>query len=196
MQRKQQDFIVFVIVGLIAVMVAFAIFDHISDEGRFERQMALEQQAIAAFPGAAPYRGAVNFGAAGAGFACPGCGMMGPMTANARCPNCFAFVGNPNAGSAPTLGAVPGEVQNAAFLWRQPQPNSAAPGGNVLACPGCNFVMSAKHKVAPNMIRCPRCPSYLAGAGISAGGNAQFGAQAAAYAGRYGLGFNPACPVR
>ncbi len=161
MPVRQQYFIASAIIGLIGVMVVFAMFDYFSDRSRFAERKAGRAQGAVALAGA-PYPASLNPVALGSSL-CPLCNRIGAGPENARCPNCRAFLRNPSAGVAPV------SVQNAAFTWFQPQPTKSAWSRGGLSCPSCNFVMSSKHNATPNSIRCPRCPAYLVTSAPAAG---------------------------
>lgn len=189
MPVRQQYFIATAIIGLIGVMVAFAMFDYFSDRSRFAERMALPAQG-AVVPVGMSYSGAVN--AAGFGnYLCGNCGWQGTSAWNGVCPNCRAFLCNPNAGVVPMNG------QNAAFTWFNQQAAVPAPPRGVLYCPVCDFAITSKHKAVPNSIRCPRCPAYLVTSDMvtgAAAGSANT-AQQAAWRLNCPPAYNPACPI-
>ena len=187
MPVRQQYFIAAAVIGLIGVLVIFAMFDYFSDRSRFAEQMGGQTQGAVA---KAPSPGSLNPAAFG-NYMCPSCGWMRTGQANLPCPNCRAFLGGPN------VGVQPGNVQNAAFDWFHRQPTVSTRPRGTLYCPGCDFVMSTKHIAVPNSIRCPRCPAYLVTsdtAGSSIAGNAGAGQQAV-----WGLNsapaYNPSYPI-
>ena len=176
MPVRQQYFIAAAIIGLIAVMAVFAMFDYFSDSSRYAEQIALQSQgAMAQAP--IPYSGAPNANVFGKSW-CSNCGWRGAGTGNGTCPNCRVFLSNTGVGVPPMRG------QNAGFAWfRRQEVQSARPRG-VLYCPVCDFAMPSRNKAVPNSIRCPRCPAYLVSSNTAS--NAAAGQQA---------GWQPNCPL-
>jgi hypothetical protein len=202
MPVKQQYFIAIAIIGLIAVMVLFGIFDYRSDQSRFAEQLSARQRNLAGTAAVMPYAGG------GLNSQCLNCGWRGGRPANWPCPNCGCPLRASNIGGGAVMAGPTGGAQNAAFLW-SPQPEAVPTTPRcMLYCPSCSFAMNSNQWVVPDAIRCPRCPAYLVGPASSAGpgqtygpgassiaapGNVAAGQQAVFGLG-YGRGYNPACP--
>lgn len=189
MPVRQQYFIAFAIIGLIAVMVAFAIFDYASDTSRYAEQTALHQQEAATPAGAVPY------GQVATNSQCLNCGWLGACPRNRLCPNCARPLSPLRPQAQPGIARVPGDTQNAGFLWLESQP-TARPGlRGVLSCPSCPFSMSSKYDAISTPIRCPKCPAYLVHSGQSAAAGQSAGFTPGLGRGTGGV-LNPYCPVR
>ena len=190
MPIKQQYFIASAIIGLIAVMVIFAMFDYFSDRSRYAEQMTGAPQGAVALAGA-PYS-AAPMNAPGYGqYLCRGCGVMTAGPGSAFCQGCRAYLGNSSA-SVPQPG-----LQTAGSTWfgRQQQQNSEPQG--ILYCPMCDFSMGSRHTATPNSIRCPRCPAYLfsSGAGTGSATGLPGAGQQAAWSPNCPPAYTPAYPA-
>ncbi|HIJ65928.1 MAG TPA: hypothetical protein HPP77_08240 [Candidatus Hydrogenedentes bacterium] len=195
MPVRQQYFIASAIIALIIVMILFAAFDYFSDRSRLAEQASIPSRGAVSLAAGMPYVGAVTPAGVIRNPVCFSCGWRGPCRAGGQCPNCFAFMGYPN------LGAFPADAQNAAFLWPQGRADSPAQLTGALYCPACDFVMSCRHRVAPNSVACPRCSAYLVCPNQAGGGRGDqpFGQQAAFVPGQGlgpGQGMSPYCPLR
>lgn len=159
MPVRQQYLAALAIIGLIVVLVLFAMFDYFSDRSRFAERMAVTPQGAASFAGAMPHAAGVN----PLGYStssCPWCGWAVAGAGNSQCRNCGGFVGNAGAGTRP-VGTGAGNAQNAGFMWFQQEPRKPAQPPGVLYCTACDFVMICKYTTVPNSIQCPRCASFL-----------------------------------
>lgn len=161
MPVRQQYFIAAAIIGLIAVMAIFAMFDYFSDSSRYAEQIALQSQgAMAQAP--IPYSGTSNANVFGNSW-CSNCGWRGAGAGTGLCPNCRVYLRSRDVGAPPMTG------QNAGFTWfRQQEAQPARPRG-ILYCAVCDFGMPSRHNAAPNSIRCPRCPAYLISSASASG---------------------------
>ena len=173
MPIRQQYFIAAAIIGLIAVMAVFAMFDYFNDRSRYAEQIAVQSPGAMSRT-AIPYSGALNANVFGNSW-CSNCGRRGTGTGTGLCPNCRVFLSNP--------GAPPMTGQNAGFTWFNQQEAQPARPRGILYCAVCDFAMPSRHNAAPNSIRCPRCPAYLIPSAAASG--ATTGQRA---------GWGPVCP--
>ncbi len=151
MPVRQQYFIAAAIIGLIAVMAVFAMFDYFSDRSRYAEQIAVQSPG-AMSQTAIPYSGALNANVLGNSW-CSNCGWRGAGTGTGLCPNCRVFLSNPGTGAPPMTG------QNAAFT----------PGLNI--CRNCGW-----RGTGTGTGLCPNCRVFLSnpGAPPMTGQNAGF----------------------
>ena len=141
MPVKQQYFIAIAIIGLIAVMVLFGIFDYRSDQSRSAEQWSARQRNLAGTAAVMPYMGG------GLNSQCLNCGWRGACPRGWLCPNCACPLRNANAATQTGVFNAPGSAQAAPL-----PPNSrcfnCGWGGDRPAnwpCPNCGCPLRASN---------------------------------------------------